>query len=118
MLATANPGGEWEGTNLDTGGFVQLVRFHVHDITRLTIDTPRMFSVRMFCLEKEKIEDKRNIIRKGREETHAKRCKGADCVPTRILHERARDHLQRIRDSTEGSRLDTSHRTRTRVQAN
>jgi hypothetical protein len=52
MLATANPGGEWEGTNLDTGGFVQLVRFHVHNITRLTIDTPRMFSVRMFCLEK------------------------------------------------------------------
>jgi hypothetical protein len=46
--------GEWEGTDLDTGGFVQLVRFHVHDITRLTIDTPRMFSICMFCLEKNK----------------------------------------------------------------
>lgn len=47
-------GGEWEGTNLDTGRFVQLVRFHVHNITRLAIDTPRMFSIRMFCLEKKK----------------------------------------------------------------
>jgi hypothetical protein len=54
ILAAANPGGEWEGTNLDTGGFVQLVRLHVHDLTRLSIDTPRMFSIRMFCLEKKK----------------------------------------------------------------
>ena len=44
-------GDEWEGTNLDAGGFVQLVRFHVYDITRLTVDAPRMFPVRMFCLE-------------------------------------------------------------------
>ena len=54
MLATAKSGGEWEGTNLDTGGFVQLVRFHIYNLTRLTIDTPRMFSIRMFCLEKKK----------------------------------------------------------------
>jgi hypothetical protein len=32
-------GDEWEGSNLDISRFVQLVRFHVHDITRLTIDT-------------------------------------------------------------------------------
>jgi hypothetical protein len=51
MLAAENPEVEWEGTNLDTCGFVQLVRFHVHDIARLTIDTPRMFFIRMFCLE-------------------------------------------------------------------
>ena len=40
-----------EGTNLDTGGFVQLVRFHIYNLTCLTIDTPRMFSICMFCLE-------------------------------------------------------------------
>jgi len=45
-------GGGAGGTNLDTGGFVQLVRFHVHNIARLAIYTPRMLSIRMFCLEK------------------------------------------------------------------
>ena len=41
------------GTNLDAGGFVQLVRFHVYDLARLAIDTPRMLSIRMFCLKGE-----------------------------------------------------------------
>ena len=41
-------------TNLDAGRFVQLVRFHVHDVTRLAVDTPRMLSVRMLRLSKTK----------------------------------------------------------------
>jgi hypothetical protein len=45
-------GEEWGGTNLDTGGFVQLVRFHVYNIARLAINTPRNLSIRMFCLER------------------------------------------------------------------
>ena len=63
------------GTNLDTGGFAQLVRFHVQDITRLAIDPPRMLSICMFCLEKLKLKDMGDIIRErkrgngeGREE--------------------------------------------------
>jgi hypothetical protein len=51
LVGGSKSAGQWEGTNLDTGRFVQLVRFHVHDITRLTIDTPRMFPIRMFCLK-------------------------------------------------------------------
>ena len=50
VIQWCKSGSEREGTNLDTGRFVQLVRFHVHDITCLTIDTPWMFSIHMFCL--------------------------------------------------------------------
>ena len=45
---------ERKETHLDTCGFVQLVRFHVYDFSRLAIDTPRMLPVRMFCLQKKK----------------------------------------------------------------
>ena len=44
---------------------------------------------------------------------HAKRCKGTDCIPTSISHERARrDHPQRDYDSMERPRLDAGHCTR------
>ena len=104
------------GTNLDTGRFVQLVRFHVYNFPRLAIDTPRMLSVRMFCLDVTKLERKRGGA-DGRKETHAKRGEGADGVPTRILHERARDDLERIRNGAERTRLDARHRARARMQA-
>jgi len=42
---------------------------------------------------------------------------GADNIPTCILHERARDQFQSVREGTEGPSLDARHRARTRVQA-
>ena len=103
-------------TNLDAGRFVQLVRFHVHDVTRLAVDTPRMLSVRMLRLSK----TKRRLVgekRKRKRKTHAERREGADDVPTRVLHERAGDDLEGIRDGAEGARLDARDRARARVQA-
>ena len=38
--------------------------------------------------------------------------------PPRVLHERAWYDFECISNSPEGSRLDTSHRARTRMQAN
>ena len=52
-----------------------------------------------------------------RERTHAESREGANGVPTRILHERARDDLERIRDGAKGACLDASHRARASVQA-
>ena len=59
---------------------------------------------------------KKNIVE--REETHAKRRESSDSVPARILHERARDDLERIRDGTERACFDARHRPSARVQAN
>ena len=75
-----------------------------------------MLSIRMFCLDVAKLERKGGGA-DGRKETHAKRGQGADGVPTRILHERAWDDLERIRDGTERARLDARHPARARVQA-
>ncbi len=52
-----------------------------------------------------------------KERTHAERREGAHGVPTRVLHERARDDLERVRDGAEGARLDTRDRARASVQA-
>jgi hypothetical protein len=55
--------------------------------------------------------------RKAKKDTHAERREGANGVPTRVLHERARDDLECVRDGAEGPRLDTRDRARARVQA-
>ena len=80
-----------------------------------------MLPVRMFCLQKKK-KRKKKCSQAGRkvrggEETHAKRREGADGVPARVLHERARDDLERVRDGAERARLDARHRAGARVQA-
>ena len=75
----------------------------------------------MFCLERFFFKRKKKLDVaefERREETHAKRREGADGVPPRVLHERAWYDLERISDSPEGPRLDTSHRARARMQAN
>lgn len=80
-----------------------------------------MLTIRMFCLLKRgrkdiRLEPKRG--KKGEEkDTHAERGKGANGVPTRVLHERARDDLEGVRDGAEGARLDTRDRAGARVQA-
>jgi hypothetical protein len=113
-----------KGLNLDARRLVQLVRLHVDDIARLTIDTPRMLSTRVFRLwvvrspiprKKGKGSGKFKLL-EGK--THSERSEGADGVPARILHERARDDLERIGDGAERACLDARHRARTRVQAN
>ena len=42
-------------THFDASGLVQTVSLHVHNFTRLPIDSPRMFAISMFCLDHEKI---------------------------------------------------------------
>jgi hypothetical protein len=72
---------------------------YVHDTTHLTIDTPTsVFHLHVLPIEKKKVKDRGNI-RERRKETHAKRRynKVADCVPTHILHEGARNHPPALR---------------------
>ena len=52
-----------------------------------------------------------------KEKPYAKRGEGADGIPTRILHERARNDLECVGDGAVRPPLDARHRTRTRVKA-
>jgi hypothetical protein len=53
-MRSVSQGGGGSETNLDTGGFVQLVCLHVHDVAGLAVNTPRMLTIHMFCLFKKR----------------------------------------------------------------
>jgi len=78
-----------------------------------------MLTIRMFRLLKKGGRGicviKRN--EKKKKDPHAERREGANGVPTRVLHERARDDLEGVRDGAEGARLDSRDRARASVQA-
>jgi hypothetical protein len=54
--------------------------------------------------------------KKERKKTHAERREGADGVPARVLHERARYDFEGVRDGAEGAGLDARDGTRASVQ--
>jgi hypothetical protein len=75
-------------THLDAGALIQAIRFHIHDLARLAVHAPRVFSIRMF----------RSQLRQH-----------SDRIPPAVLHERSGNDLHRVCDGSERPTLDTRH---------